>query len=142
MYDIIKSVIESKRYELTDMLTKIDTIWVQGDLADEQRTELVALAQQNAQPENGYAPLQEQINKAFECIEDLEARVAVLEGGELPEPEEWPEWYAWSGVGPIPWQKDSKCTHGGKHWVSQVDNNIWEPGAQGVPETVWAEYAE
>ena len=57
MYDIIKSVIESKRYELTNMLTKIDTIWVQGDLTDEQRTELIALAQQNAQPENSYAPL-------------------------------------------------------------------------------------
>lgn len=87
MYDIIKSVIESKRYELTDMLTKIDTIWVQGDLTDEQRTELVALAQQNAQPENSYAPLQAQIDKAFEQIAALAARVAALEAGESTEPE-------------------------------------------------------
>lgn len=35
MYEIIKSVIQSGRYELTDMLTKIDTLWVQGSLTDD-----------------------------------------------------------------------------------------------------------
>lgn len=32
MYNIIKSVIESGRYELTDMLEKIDVIWIQGGI--------------------------------------------------------------------------------------------------------------
>ena len=34
MYQIIHDVITSKRYELRDMLSKIDTIWVQWDLTD------------------------------------------------------------------------------------------------------------
>lgn len=37
MYDTIKDVINSGRYELNDMLHKIDTLWVQGDLDDDQR---------------------------------------------------------------------------------------------------------
>lgn len=32
MYEIVKNVINAKNYELTDMLTKIDTLWVQGSL--------------------------------------------------------------------------------------------------------------
>ena len=93
MYQTIKNVINSTRYELGDMLTKIDTIWIQGDLTDEQRTELVTLAQENAQPENSYAPLQEQIEQAFAKIAALDARVKVLEAGEPPEPEPEPEEY-------------------------------------------------
>ena len=63
MYEIIKTVINSGRFELTDILKKIDTLWVQGDLTEEEKTELVALAQEKANPENSFAPLQEQIDK-------------------------------------------------------------------------------
>ena len=42
MYSIIKNVIASRRYELGDMLGKIDTIWVQGDLTDEQHVSKIA----------------------------------------------------------------------------------------------------
>ena len=30
MYEIVKNVINSKTYELTDILTKIDTLWCRG----------------------------------------------------------------------------------------------------------------
>ena len=50
MYAIIKSVINSGNFELTDMLSKIDTMWVQGSITDEQRTELTALARDKATP--------------------------------------------------------------------------------------------
>ena len=45
---------------------------------------------------------------------------------------------------PLPWeQPDStnpymqgdKVTHGGKTWVSTIDNNVWEPGVYGWEET-------
>ena len=49
MYSVVKSVIESKIYELTDMLTKIDTLWVQGSITEEERAELIDLARQNAE---------------------------------------------------------------------------------------------
>ncbi len=48
MYDLIKNVINSGRYSLPDMLKKIDTIWVQGDITDDQRNELITLARENA----------------------------------------------------------------------------------------------
>lgn len=132
MYDIIKSVIESKRYELTDMLTKIDTIWVQGDITDEQRDELVELAQANAQPENSYAPLEQQINKAFESIAALENRVSALESGESTEPEpgeEWPEYKAPTGAHDAYYNGD-KVTYNGKHYVCIAPDGtacVWSP---------------
>lgn len=35
-----------------------------------------------------------------------------------------------------PYMKDDKVTHNGKTWVSDVDNNVWEPGVYG-----WSEVA-
>jgi hypothetical protein len=35
--------------------------------------------------------------------------------------------------------KDAQVTHGGKTWISMVDNNVWEPGADGVFDNIWKE---
>lgn len=160
MYDIIKSVIQSGRFELKDMMKKIDTIWIQGDITEEQKAELVTLAQEKANPENSFAPLQDQINEAFKEIEKLAITVsenikgmsAIKEaveklGGTIsptePEPEEeYPEWYEWNGIGLCPWQTGSKCTHNGEKYISKVDNNIWEPGAIGVYDNIWEKVTE
>lgn len=32
------------------------------------------------------------------------------------------------------YQKGDKVSHNGKHWVSSVDNNVWEPGVYGWEE--------
>lgn len=66
MYKILKTVIETKRYELMDMLGKLDTLWAQGSITDVQRLELIELARKNAAPEATYAPLQEQIDTLAE----------------------------------------------------------------------------
>ena len=126
MYEIIKQVIESGRYELNDMLKKIDTIWIQGNITEEQKNELVELAQSKANPENSYTPLQEQITEAFNKIDDLQKstntniqEIAALKtaienlGGSVVEPEpepeeEYPEWYKWNGIGDVPWRKYMK----------------------------------
>lgn len=34
-----------------------------------------------------------------------------------------------------PYMQGDKVTHGGKTWVSAIDNNIWEPGVYGWEET-------
>lgn len=44
MYEIFKNVINSKEYSLEDILKKIDTKWVQSEITDEQRDELITLA--------------------------------------------------------------------------------------------------
>jgi len=41
--------------------------------------------------------------------------------------EEWDEWEPNNF-----YSKGAKVTHNGKKWVSNVDNNHWEPGATGV----------
>ena len=48
----------------------------------------------------------------------------------------YPEWSAEHGA----YAKGAKCSHNGKHWISNVDGNIWEPGATGV--YTWDEWTE
>lgn len=132
MYQTIKSVIGTGRYELNDMLRKIDTLWVQGDLSDEQRGELVELARESADPAASYAPLQEQIDQAFAQIKALGDRVAALEAGEAPEPspepEEWPAWVQPTGAHDC-YNTGDKVTYNGQHYVSKIDGNVWSPEA-------------
>lgn len=44
--------------------------------------------------------------------------------------EEWPEWHQPTGAQDAYMQGD-KVSHNGIHWVSTVDNNVWEPGVYG-----------
>ena len=30
--------------------------------------------------------------------------------------------------------KDAKVSHNGKHWISNADGNVWEPGVYGWTE--------
>lgn len=134
MYSTIKGVIQSGRYELNDMLTKIDTIWLQGGITDDEKTELVSLARENAQPESSYAPLQEQIEKAFAQIAALSERVTALEqgGGEEPEPsDEWPEYVQPTGAHDAYFNGD-KVTWNGKHYICIAPDGaacVWNPDA-------------
>lgn len=75
MYEIIKSAIESKDYELKDILYKINKMWIEGAITEDEKTELDNLARENANAENSYAPLQEQIDKAFEEINLLKETI-------------------------------------------------------------------
>lgn len=48
MYAIVKACIQAGGYDLSALLVKIDTLWVQGSLTDDQRTQLRSLAQGGA----------------------------------------------------------------------------------------------
>lgn len=138
MYDIIKNVIISKNYELSDILMKIDTFWLQGDITEEQRAELISLARQNATPEMSYAPLQKQVDTLFENVSelaasvlDLQSRVTVLEGTEpepTPEPEKYPEYVQPTGAHDA-YNTGDKITYNGKKYVCQMDGCVWTPDA-------------
>ena len=43
--------------------------------------------------------------------------------------EEWPEWIQPTGAHDA-YAKNAKVSHNGKHWVSNVDGNVWEPPTQ------------
>ena len=48
--------------------------------------------------------------------------------------EEWPEWRQPEGAHDA-YAKGAKVTHNEKHWISDADNNVWEPGTYGWTES-------
>lgn len=47
----------------------------------------------------------------------------------VPEAETIPEWEQPDSTNP--YSKGDKVTHNGKTWISDIDNNVWEPGVYG-----------
>ena len=50
----------------------------------------------------------------------------------IPDPETIPEWEQPESTNP--YMKGDKVTHNGKTWISDIDNNVWEPGVYGWSE--------
>lgn len=144
MYEIVKSVIGLGRYELASMLTKIDTLWVQGDLTDAQRTELTERARNNAAPEASYAPLQAQVDALAGRVDALTARVAALEAGspEEPdtpeEPDAWPAYVQPTGAHDA-YNVGDKITYNGQRYICQMNGCVWAPD---VYPAGWSEATE
>ena len=51
----------------------------------------------------------------------------------IPDPGVIPEWEQPGSTNP--YMRGDKVRHNGKTWVSNVDNNVWEPGVYGWEET-------
>ena len=117
MYDVIKDVINTKRYVLADMLHKIDTLWAQGDIDDDQRTELIALAQ-------GNADMTQEVN-VLARLEELEQRVRALETGSTEPGEAYPDYV----VGKWYYNGDKITFEGGKYKCIAPDGVVcvWSP---------------
>ena len=117
MYDVIKDVINTRRYVLADMLHKIDTLWAQGDLDDEQRSELIALAQ-------GNADTAQEVNMLAK-LEELEQRVKALETGSTEPGEAYPDYV----VGKWYYSGDKITIEGGKYKCIAPDGVVcvWSP---------------
>ena len=47
----------------------------------------------------------------------------------IPDAETIPEWEQPDSTNP--YSKGDKVTHNGKTWISDIDNNVWEPGVYG-----------
>lgn len=155
MYEIIKNVIENKDYELVDMLYKINKMYIESEITEEQKEELDNLARANANAENSYAPLQEQINKAFKEIDLLKITVeanavgmsslkdAVEKlGGKIetttePSKEEYPEFVQPQGAHDA-YNIGDKVTYNGKKYICQINGCVWAPDVypQGWQEVV------
>ena len=73
MQKVIERVIESKNYELSDMLRKIDTLWVQGSIDDAVRKSLADKARSNANTQNSMDILSklEELDKRVKALEDV-----------------------------------------------------------------------
>ena len=144
MYDIIKNIIQNGVFKASELTTKIDTLWAESKLSDEQRNELVQMMTDFLNPSTEAPELKD-------LYERLEARVSVLEdavkelqggGSEGPEPGEIivPAWVPWDGISDN-YQYGAVVTHNGKYWQNMLQGvqNTWEPGAVGVDDRYWKE---
>ena len=144
MFEIVKNVILSKSYKLEDMLNKINILWVEGSIIDEEKTSLISLARENALAENSYKPLQEQIDKAFEEIDTLKETVNAnaigmsalkdaieklgqqVEIPETPTEEEYPPFVKSNGAHDC-YNEGSKMTFNGKKYICLINGCVWSP---------------
>lgn len=149
MYEIIENVIKSKNFELGDILKKIETMWIQSYITEEQKTKLIGLARENALPENTYAPLEKRIEEVYGLYQDLnkkyDSMALVIEeikksienlGGTVTEPEEpeeptdeYPEYKQPTGAHDA-YYKDDKITYNGEHYICIAPDGVacvWSP---------------
>ena len=143
MYKIIKSVIESKDYELKDILYKINKMWIESAITEEEKTGLDNLARQNALAENSYAPLQEQIKNIYNELDNIKAEINLLKNQEeVEEPtepiEEYPEYKQPQGAHDS-YNTGDKITYNGKKYVCKMDSCVWSPD---VYPAGWEEVVE
>ena len=129
MYSIIKEVLIKGKYELVDVLSKINKLWLEGSLTEEERDELVNLARSNANSENSYVENTQQIANICEYYQQLDSRLTKLEnnqGVELPLEEEWVEFVRPTGSHDA-YKIGDKVIFNNKKYICQMDNCAWNP---------------
>lgn len=133
MYNVIKTVIESKDYKLEDILHKISKMYVENRLTEAEKNELDNMARSNAKVENSY-DIQKQ-------IDNLVARVEALENKNTSEEtpvEEYAEFVQPAGAHDS-YQAGDKITYKGKKYTCIMPNCVWSPDAYPVG---WEEVIE
>lgn len=140
MYSIFKNVIESGDYELSDILNKIDTKWLENALTDDERVKLMRLAREKAIAENSYANADKRFEDIYRQLKELNDRVAAVEKANSdadtevePEPEvpvdEYPEYIQPMGAHDA-YYAGAKITYNGKKYICVAPEGVavvWNP---------------
>lgn len=144
MYDIIRNVIESGNFKLADMQIKIDTLWVQGNLTEGQRTELIYIMKEYLNPETETPEQEELYRQILEKYTALEERVSKIEnGGIIPDPPGVviPVWEPWDGISDR-YQYGAVVAIDQKYYISTYQGqNTWMPGSIGT-DGLWKEISK
>lgn len=139
MFDLIKQVIENKSYKLEDMLYKINKMYLESYLTEEEKTELDNLARENANPVNSYASVQKQIDNIYIKISNLDNRVSLLENtGESNEEEEYKEFVQPTGSHDA-YNEGDRVVYKGKNYICKMNSCVWAPDV--YPEA-WREIVD
>ena len=95
MYDEITKIISGGSYELADLLHRIDVLYADARLTEDERAQLAEAARERADPTAAYAPLEQRVAALEAWRTEAEARMAALEGEpEEPGPaDEYPAWH-------------------------------------------------
>ena len=145
MYKNVKNVIESGKFKLSDMANKIDILWLQGDLSDDQRAELNALMKEHLNPETETPEVLKLCQELRAEINSVKERVTKLEnGGVMPEPPVGvvvPVWEPWDGISDK-YQYGAVVAIDQKYYISIFQGqNTWMPGSMGT-EGLWKEISK
>lgn len=134
LYDDISNIIINSVYNLTDILHRINVVYIDGALSDTERDNLIDLAREHANPEESLAPLVSRIAALETWQLEVEGRLSKLETGSTepvePDPsDEWPEYVQPTGVHNAYYNGD-KVTWNGKHYICIAPEStpcVWDP---------------
>lgn len=121
MFEIIKNVILNKNYKLEDILSKIDIVWLEAKISDDERLSLISLARENAIAENSYSSNEKIFKEIFDRLEKVEN--IVFKDSEV---EEYPEYAQPTGAHDS-YKVGDKITYNGKKYICNLDNCVWSP---------------
>lgn len=73
MFNVFKNVIENRNFELKGIIKKIDTLWAQSSITDDERAELISLAQSKANVQQSIDVMQklEELDKRIKVVEEM-----------------------------------------------------------------------
>lgn len=73
MFNVFKNVIENRNFELKGIIKKIDTLWAQSSITDDERAELISLAQSKANVQQSIDIMQklEELDKRMKVVEEM-----------------------------------------------------------------------
>lgn len=118
MKTIFENVINTKNYDLKDILAKINIHHIEGNISDEDREELIALARSKAWISNSIDVLKK--------LEELDLRVKALEEGKTTEPtEEYPPYTAGKW-----YYNGDKCSENNVNYICIAPEGVvcvWSP---------------
>lgn len=134
MFEIVKNVILGKNYKLEDMLNKIDTLWLESKISDEEKISLISLARENALAENSYASNEIIFKEIFTRLEKIENIVFKDDEEEV---EEYPPFVKPEGAHDC-YNEGDKITYNEKKYICKINGCVWSPDEypQGWQEVV------
>ena len=124
MFEIVKNVILGKNYKLEDMLNKINVLWLESKLSDEEKNVAYSLARENALAENSYASNEVIFKEIFTRLEKIENIVFKDDEEEV---EEYPQFVQPTGAHDAYKIGDKITFSDGNKYESLIDNNVWAP---------------
>lgn len=141
--DNLQKAFEQAMRNQVPITERVDTTSHKVDALDE-KVESAVVALMPAWSANGYSYyIGERVThegKYYRCIQshtsqsDWTPDRAVSLWVEISDPsDEWPEWRQPTGAHDA-YARGDKVSHNGKHWISDLDANVWEPGVDGWSE--------
>lgn len=123
MFEMIKEVISAHTYKDSNaLIAKIQRMYVEGELTEEQYTELRVMLNESS-PVKAY-DAEAEIDKIWVAIRVLEAK---LDNVPTPEPsDEIPDWVQPTGAHDA-YQRGDKVRFNGDVYESLIDGNVWSP---------------